>query len=402
MSPVVFISPAGNFEVRFDAVLGPSESPRRRWHEECLRVDPTKVVDAFGKAGVEVVCLGPDLAPESALTLAEAFDRDRPDLCVVLLAEPTAALWEGALRAGVRDVISPRADDQTLASALRRALEVADRRRATLAHATAPVTTATRVITVLAPKGGTGKTTVATNLGVGLARSHPGRVALVDLDLQFGDVGAALGLRPEQSMADVTRAPSNLDATMLKVFLTPHDSGLFALCAPETPVEADDITSAHTGAAIDLLASEFAFVIIDTAAGVEDRALAAIERSTDLVFVGSMDVASVRSLRKETEVLDQLGMTAARRHLVLNRADAKVGMEVRDIEAFLGMRVDVAIPSSRLVPLSTNEGVPVLDRDAKAPVARSLLELVGRFTDSERTQSAGVGSYRRRRGKEGS
>jgi pilus assembly protein CpaE len=189
---------------------------------------------------------------------------------------------------------------------------------------------------------------------------------------------------------------------MLKVFLTPHDSGLFALCAPETPVEADDITSAHTGAAIDLLASEFAFVIIDTAAGVEDRALAAIERSTDLVFVGSMDVASVRSLRKETEVLDQLGMTAARRHLVLNRADAKVGMEVRDIEAFLGMRVDVAIPSSRLVPLSTNEGVPVLDRDAKAPVARSLLELVGRFTDSERTQSAGVGSYRRRRGKEGS
>jgi pilus assembly protein CpaE len=152
MTAVVFISPASHFEPRFDAVLGPSGVSRRRWHEECLRVDPTKVVDAFGQPDVEVVCLGPDLPPEAALGLAEAFDRERPDLCVVVLAEPTAALWEGALRAGVRDVISPRADDQTLAGALQRA-RVADRRRATLAlAATPPAAAVSRVIAVLSPK----------------------------------------------------------------------------------------------------------------------------------------------------------------------------------------------------------------------------------------------------------
>jgi pilus assembly protein CpaE len=115
-----------------------------------------------------------------------------------------------------------------------------------------------------------------------------------------------------------------------------------------------------------------------------------------------MDVACVRSLRKELDVLDRLGMTSARRHLVLNRADAKVGMESRDIEDFLGMHVDVAIPSSRLVPLSTNEGVAVLDRDAKAPVARALSSLVARFTDTKTPQSAAPGGYRFRRAKEAS
>jgi hypothetical protein len=196
-------------------------------------------------------------------------------------------------------------------------------------------------------------------------------------------------------MADVTRAPSNIDATMLKVFLTPHDSGMFALCAPETPVDADDISPAHSASAIDLLSSEFDVVIVDTAAGLEDRTLAAVERATDLLFVGSMDVACVRSLRKEIDVLDQLGMTTARRHLVLNRAGAKVGMEARDIEDFLGMRVDVAVPSYASFRSRPTRAFRWWG-DAKAPVARSLTNLVERFTDTQRPQSTGVGGYRRR------
>ena len=397
MTSLVYISPAEGFEQRLVAAVGPAPSPRQRWHDDCLRVDPTKVVDVYGAPGVEVVCLGPALEDNTLLALAEAFDRERPDLCVVLFAEPTAVLWSGALRAGVRDVVSPLAEDHTIREALRAAGDVARRRRATLAAASSQGASAIahRVITVLSPKGGTGKTTVATNLAVGLAHANPGRVALVDLDLQFGDVGAALGLSPEQSMGDVTRAPSSLDATMLKVFLTRHDSGLFALCAPDTPIEADDVSVAHATTAIDLLSSEFAFVVIDTAAGVEDHTLGAVEQSTDLVFVGSMDVASVRSLRKEFDVLDRLGMTSARRHLVLNRADAKVGMEARDIAAFLDLPIDVSIPSSRLVPLSTNEGVPVIERDSRAPVARALSQLVARFSDADSAQN-GAGLLRRR------
>ena len=140
---------------------------------------------------------------------------------------------------------------------------------------------ATRVITVLSPKGGTGKTTMATNLAIGLGRVHPGRVVLVDLDVQFGDVGAALGLTPEQGMADVARAPSNLDATMLKVFLTPHPAGIFALCAPDTPAEADYISAAHSASAIELLASQFAFVVARSSDSWRMRRAASSRSSSD-------------------------------------------------------------------------------------------------------------------------
>src|SRR3954468_6863680 len=105
MSHVIFISPTTAFEQRLDAVLGGGGEPRQRWTDEFLRVDPTKVVDSCAKPDVEVICLGPDLSLETALGLAEAFDRERPELCVVLIAEPTATLWEGAVRAGVRDVL---------------------------------------------------------------------------------------------------------------------------------------------------------------------------------------------------------------------------------------------------------------------------------------------------------
>ncbi len=402
MSLVVYVSADNSFETRLDEVLGYEGSPRQRWQDEYPRIDPTKVVDACGRPGVEVVCLGPGLAPETALGLAEAFDRDRPEIYVLLLAEPTAELYEAALRTGARDVVSPDADAETLRGALHRAAQVAERRRQhTLDQAASrPVPAdATRVITVLSPKGGTGKTTIATNLAVGLSRAHPGSTVLVDLDLQFGDVATALRLVPTQSMSDVARAPSNLDATMLKVFLTPHSSGLFVLCAPDSPAEADDISAAHATTAIGLLRAEFRFVIIDTGSGLGDHDLAAIELSTDLVFVGSMDVPGVRSLRKELDILDQLGLAPAKRHLVLNRVDSKVGMDTRDIEGLLDMPIDVAVPSSWLVPLSTNEGEPLLEGAGRSPVARALAELVGRFSDSRQPETGPTTRRRRGRGR---
>src|SRR5205823_4471418 len=103
--------------------------------------------------------------------------------------------------------------------------------------------------------------------------------------------------------------------------------------------------------ALHTLASELAYVIVDTGAGIDAPALAAVEHSTDLVLVGAMDVPSIRSLRKLIDALDRLGMTDAARHVVLNRADSRVGIDVGDVSATLGLPIAVALPSSRTVPL---------------------------------------------------
>ena len=100
-----------------------------------------------------------------------------------------------------------------------------------------------RVIMALCPKGGAGKTTVSSNLALALAQVAPGEVVILDLDVQFGDVASALGLRPELTFADAVRSVDTLDATGLKAHLTVHAADLFVLCAPATPTEADDITT---------------------------------------------------------------------------------------------------------------------------------------------------------------
>lgn len=351
----------------------------RRWRQEYTRIDPTKVVDEMVRDGVAVVCLGPGLDHDPLLALAAAFDRESPNVCVVVVAEPGPALWPEALRAGVRDVLSPEAGTDELARALARAAETAER-RAQAAGRDPAAAPRSRVITVLSPKGGVGKTTVATNLAVGLAGTMPGQVAIVDLDVQFGDVAAALQLSPDRTLGDVAACTDDVTATMLKVFLAGHTSGLYALCAPGSPAEGDAVTAQHGARAVDLLAGEFATVVVDTAAGLQEHTLAAIERATDLVLVCSTDVASVQSLRKELDALDTLGMTGARRHFVLNRSDAKVGLDPADIEEAVGMRATLRLPSSRLVPVSTNVGVPVIESEPRAPVARHLARLVEQFT----------------------
>ncbi|HUF33039.1 MAG TPA: AAA family ATPase [Acidimicrobiales bacterium] len=399
MSTVVVLSPSP-CEARFEEALAGAATVVRCWQDEFLHLDPAKVVEECGRAGAAVICLGPDLPTKVALSIADAFDRERPDCAILLMAKESAGVWAAALRAGARDVVAPGVSRQELSDALDGVLAVAERRQAIVAEGQrrAAATEASRVIAVVSPKGGSGKTTVSTNLAVGLAKQQPGSTALVDLDLQFGDVASALQLSPEQTVADVARAPSDFDATMLKVFLSAHHTGLFALCAPLTPAEADDVTAAHTAHVVDLLRSEFAYVVIDTAAGIDEHSIVAVEAATDLVLVGAMDVTSVRSLRKELDVFDQLGQTSQRRHLVLNRSDAKVGMDAADIEAVLGLPVDVAVPSSRLAPISSNEGTPLLEAPPRSPIARSLLEIVGRFAEAEEPDPGLVSGFRRLRG----
>ena len=380
MTRVALVSTSTVFEGRLIEGVGAVDSGvnvevERLWADEYLRIDPTKVVDDVVQLGAAVVWIGPGIDADRLIELADGFDRVRPDICVVLAATPSATVLERALRVGVRDMVDPNGPVEAVAEATVRAVRAAERRQAVTAVEDAVSRPAHRIVTMVSPKGGSGKTTIASNLGVELSTLLPGQVAIADLDLQFGDVASALQLTPEHTVADVGRAAADIDSTMLKVFLTGHPSGLFALCAPPTPAEADDVTLEDATGVVRGLSEQFAVTLVDTAGGLGEHTLAAMEIATDLLFVSTMDVGCVRSLRKAIDAIDQLGMTSQRRWFVLNRGDAKVGLEPADVEAAVGLTADATIVSSRLVPLSMNQGSPIVESEPRSPVAKQLKAL---------------------------
>lgn len=341
-----------------------------------------------------VLAFGPDFDTSTALALARELDADRPDISVVLLAEPDADLLTAALRAGVRDVVAPGADTMQLGEAIRAAADVAERRRGATTLTDVASGPSAHVIAVVAPKGGSGKTTVSVNLAVSLALRHPGEVLLVDADLSFGDVAATLGLVTEHTTIDVAAVLPQGDAMAAKVLLTAHSSGLYVLAAPDEPTDGERVGAEQLGAMLDLLAAEFRYIVVDTAAGLTDHTLAVLDRTTEVLLVATMDVSSVRSLRKVVSAFNQLGLAGAR-HFVLNRAESRVGLDASDIAHTVGLDVDAAIPSSRSVPLSMNQGEPLVLADPKCPVSVEIERLADRF--SPRASSARGGLLRLRR-----
>jgi pilus assembly protein CpaE len=392
VSGLLVASPSESFDDKLAEIFdGTLYGHRRYWRDGLLEGNSASLVAELTRTDPAVVAIGPGLDDDQALDLVEAFDTHRPDVTVIIVSDPSLQLLERALRSGARDVVAPDAPDVELREAFEQALDAADRRRSALATTDMDLPSR-HTICVLAPKGGTGKTTVSTNLASGLALAAPGEVVIVDLDFQFGDVASALRMTPEHTFADISRSATTVDVTTIKVFLTPSDTGLFALCAPESPVDADPITPQHVQHVISLLASEFRYVVIDTGSGLDEGTLSVLKHCTDLVLVTSTDVPSVRATRKEVEMLDLLGLTHQKRHFVVNRADARVGLPVSEVEATVGMQAEVAIPSSRSVPISVNQGTPVYVSDRRSSVGEAFAQLVSHF---EPTATVEPGFFRR-------
>ena len=315
---------------------------------------------------------------------------------VVLVSDAGDELALAALRAGVFDIVDPAAPVDALAAVLRHAVDAARAARPAPGDEHAP--RRGRVVSVVSSKGGVGKTTVSTNIAVGLAQEVPQSTVLVDLDVQFGDVASALNLDPEFTLVDAVDLARGGDGLALKTCLTLHETGLYVLAAPDSPAAADRIRAEDVDRLLAMLAAEFAFVVVDTAPGLSEHTLAALDRTTDPVLLTSLDVPGLRGLRKEVDTLRELGMLSGTHRLVVNFADPRSGLRVADVEATLGTTVDVSLPRSRSVPASVNVGVPLLQAGGGDRTTRLLRTLVrGLATGSGLAPAPTRGRTRRER-----
>lgn len=361
-----------------------------------LSVEPAAFLGQLRGAPLpDIVVLDTTTSRREALELAGGLDRLFPGTGLVLVGTADDALAIAALRAGVRDVVPAEVSVEHLRDVLARVGEAARVRRVPVGVPASvpdtgleppwtPTPTAPRpgrVVSVLSPKGGVGKTTVATNLAVGLAQAQAGSTVLVDLDLQFGDVATALGLEPETTLADIVRHRNHEDPIALKTQLAQHGSGLLVVCAPEDPAAGGTVTPEHVEALLVQLASQFRYVVLDTAAGLGAHTLAALDHTTDPLLLTSMDVPGVRGLRKELDALHDLGMLPDSRRIVLNFADPRAGLSLSDVQATIRTRVDASMPHSKAAVVAMNMGVPLVTHQPRDPVSKRLRTLQAAYLD---------------------
>jgi pilus assembly protein CpaE len=235
----------------------------------------------------------------------------------------------------------------------------------------------TPIFTVVSPKGGNGKTTIAVNLAVALAKHMP--TILVDLDVHFGDVEYALRLHPVHRLDKIIEKFQENPATDLELLLAQHPSGITAMCSPNNPLIADGIDVNQCMSVVDKLREFSRPMVIDTAAGISEYTLGAIERATHTILVSGTDVASVQAGRKLLDTLTEFSMGVDNVRLVVNRSTTRSGLTVSDVEAVLGMDAAFEVPEHASIAVSTNDGSPITESSVNSPISQLFYDFVGQI-----------------------
>ena len=338
-------------------------------------------------SGSLVALFGPSYADPAGLKGVQDLSHRRPDIGSLLVVEELSTeLLRMALRAGVRDVIALPESSQLLETIERVAetIRVAPGAPVGTVPAETPAELGT-VITVFSAKGGVGKSVIATNLAVSLARNAAGPVVLVDADLRFGAVAVMLKLTPQYSVLDVVAAMHRLDAELLQRLLVRHEpSGLLVLPAPVEPASAGQVSASDVMTIVQLLQTFCQFVVIDTP--VEDNELVPVllEDSDDIVLVAGMDIPDIKNVKVSLRHLREADIPLSKVKLVVNRANSKVGLDVGEVERALQIKADCLVPSDIIVPQSVNKGVPAVLGAPRSGVAKSMERLAQLFLAGSR------------------
>jgi pilus assembly protein CpaE len=322
---------------------------------------------------VVVACKG---YSDRTLFFIGAVVKQRPDRPIVVMVEDAeSGFVRRVFEAGADDVVVLPETPQRVAFAFQKAL--ARRQGAAVASgvALAPM------VCVLGPKGGTGKTLTSCNLAVALAGMGK-KAALVDLDLQFGDVGLSLGLSPDRTIYDLAKSGGSLDVEKLESYMTSHSSGVHVLMAPTRPDQASFVTIDLLRDVYTTLRSHYDFVIVDTPPGFTPEVIASIDSSSHVCMVGMLDSLSLKNTKLGLETLELMGYDSSRISVVLNRADTRIGISREDVSAIVGRTPDVLVPSDRDIPKTLTDGLPIVLAEERSEAASAFRSLAALYVSS--------------------
>lgn len=381
-------------------VLGTSPEINERFRftlgEDTLFFKSVVQLDEFLSANLDepLVIVGPDIDLDVAVNLSEKFRVSRPSLGILLTRRRVdLSILNLAIQSGIREVIN--ADDSAeILNAVKRSKALSSEFSAFVDSS--PIQKSGKTILVFSAKGGCGKTTVSTNLADALAATSGGTVCLVDLDLQFGDVGISLRIDPSRSISNAIEMKDDLDKQALSSLVINYKPNFDVLLAPPNPVDAEYVTGELCRIVLTQLREIYDFVVIDSSPAFTDVILEAFDIADLHVLMTTLDVPTLKNLRVSSSTLDELGLPKSKRIYIVNQSDLNAGLTVEDVERAMGSAIAIQIPASLAVTTSVNHGTTLFGSDPKHPVSRAVQSLADLIID--KPSQIPVRRFRHRRG----
>ena len=306
-----------------------------------------------------------------SLSTIQMLTRGNPPWTVVgLVTQFDREVFRRVVLAGARDVLLRSSAPNDLRSSLLQA------RRSDTIRATAsthdPNAPTGSIIAVFGVKGGVGKTTLATNLAVALAQETSASVAMVDLDVPFGDVAMLLDIHPEHDILDALDEGVLNDLERLQALLVRTNHGVHVLCSPLAPDEAGNIDSSRVGLLLRRLAALHQFVIVDTPVGLNELTAAALDSAELALLVTTPELPSLRRTHACLRLLQGLEFPPNKLQLVLNRVASKTRITTADAIEVLGQPVNWRISNDYAAMRAAAVGHPVVLAQPKTRLAKDI------------------------------
>lgn len=323
----------------------------------------------------QLVVFNPEVPLEVATDIAEQYRLSRPSLGFLLIRyRLEVSILSRAMQAGIREVIGSD-DASALVAAARRSADISVH-LSEASNLTSDGRAAGKVILVFSAKGGCGKTTLSTNLARAISANEDVSVALVDFDLQFGDIAVALQLEPAKTISNAIRMQESIDLAGVKSLMTSTDrENLQALLAPVDPADVEFITPQLADKILRNLQSAYDYIVIDSPPAFTEVILKAFDFADEYLLLTTLDLPSIKNLKVTLGTLEALGMPKSKWNIIVNRSTTDTGLNVKDVEEAVGREVAGLIPNSEIVPTMINKGKTVIDGSPKHEVAQAILRI---------------------------
>jgi pilus assembly protein CpaE len=361
--------------------------------KQLIWVDSLNQLNELGEEhGILLMAISAEENVDELIGNCRKLSSEYPTFAIILISEDKNLNIRKIIRAGAFDVLTFPLNQYETIETLREAEKHVSLQRDTVSNPVEKLTLSknARVITVCSTKGGVGKTTFTVNLAAAFAKNFK-KVAVIDLDLQFGDISMFFDCNPKKTIYEWIKEGKKNTQENIKTYMYSYNEFIDIMPAPIRPEFSEAVTEKHISELLAILRPFYDVVLVDTAPYMEDKILTALEKSDEIFLLTYLDLPTLKNSKIFIETLTSLSIVQKVK-VIINRDSKKKGLNSSTAEDVLGLPIFMKIPDvEKVVEVSVNEGNPYVFSNPRAKISKLIyslaLELSGESKEQPKKKS---------------